>query len=123
MQIKDEALWQALVKELKNSEHGVAFYAFITAWCDRAEQVMSQGGATNPVDALRLTLADTEEITKRKNVWILGQALVVICMHWKHGEEATKNFTELEIRLIEDITAAKIAQMQLQAEQGQTNER
>jgi hypothetical protein len=118
MQIRDEALWQELVKELKNSDHGTALYDFVTGWCDRAEQVMGQGTGSDPADALRLTLFDTEEIYNRKNIWIIGQALVVICIHWGHGENASENFTEFEVRLIQDITAAKIAQLQAQAEEG-----
>ena len=121
MLVKDDPLWQELVGELKSTDHGKPFHEFLVSWCDRAEQIMEQDG-TDPADALRLTLASTEENSERKNVWILGQALVVICMHWKHGEEAANRFTELELRLIEDIAAAKIAQLQAMAEDNTESE-
>lgn len=118
MKIKDEALWHQMIKELKKTEAGVAFHDFVVGWCERAEQVIGQEAVSNPADALRLTLADAEDVYGRKNIWILGQALVVICMHWGHGDDTATSFTELEVRLVEDITAAKIAQLQADAEQG-----
>lgn len=118
MKVRDEGLWQELVRELKESEKGLEFYDFVTGWLERAEQIVQQDGEdADPADALRLTLADIEEVSERKNVWVVGQALVVICMHWAFGEEAAARFTEIEIRLVQDITAAKIAQLQAQAEE------
>lgn len=117
MQIKDDDLWQDLVKELKSTDHGQEFYDFVVSWCDFSEQVISQDGDdADPADALRLTLADIEEVLGRKNVWIVAQALVVICMHWLFGEKASEGMSEIEIRLVQDVTAAKIAQLQAQAE-------
>lgn len=117
MQVRDDSLWQQLVKELKESDHGQAFYDFLLAWVDRAEQIMAQDNNTDPAEALRLTLVAAEESLERKNIWILGQCLVVICMHWMHGEKTAQNLTEIELRLVEDITAAKIAQLQAMAEE------
>jgi hypothetical protein len=117
MKIRDESLWHELVKDLKESDEGVAFYDFVTAWADRAEQIMEQfreGGT--PAEALRMVLPTVENSFERKTIWILGQCLVVLCMHWEHGEELTNTFTELEIRLVEDVTALKIAQLQAAAE-------
>lgn len=117
MQVKDEGLWQELVKELRESDHGIAFYDFVIGWVDRAEQIVLQDGDdADPADALRLSLADVEESLERKNIWIVGQALVVIVMHWVYGDEASEGLTEVEIRLVQDVTAAKIAQLQAQAE-------
>jgi transcriptional regulatory protein LevR len=118
VQIKDDALWHELVKELKSTEQGPPFHDFVTQWCERAEQLLAQNTVTDPADALRLTLANTEENLERKNVWIVGQALVVIIMHWAHGDDTANSLTEVEMRLVEDVTAAKIAQMQEMAEEG-----
>lgn len=118
MLVKDESLWHELAKELKSTEHGVPFYDFVTQWCERAEQLLKQNAVTDAADALRLSLANTEENLERKNVWIVGQALVVICMHWLHGDDTATNLTEVEMRLVEDVTAAKIAQLQEMAEEG-----
>jgi hypothetical protein len=120
LKVKDDSLWHELVKELKSTEQGPPFYDFVTQWCGRAEQILEQGNTSDPADALRLTLANTEENLERKNVWIVGQALVVACMHWEHGDTVASNLSEFEIRLVEDITAAKIAQMQTLAERGNT---
>lgn len=122
MQVRNDELWQQLVAELKESDHGQAFYDFLLAWVDRAEQIIAQDSDTDPAEALRLTLNAAEESLERKNIWILGQCLVVVCMHWIHGEKAVQGFSELELRLVEDITAAKIAQLQAMAEGTQSNE-
>ena len=116
MQVRNDELWQQLVAELKESDYGQAFYDFLLAWVDRAEQIVAQDSDTDPAEALRLTLNAAEETLERKNIWILGQCLVVVCMHWIHGEKAVQGFSELELRLVEDITAAKIAQLQAMAE-------
>jgi hypothetical protein len=116
MQVKDEALWHELVKELKSTEQGTVFYDFVTQWCERAEQLLAQKTVTDPADALRITLGSTEENLERKNIWIVGQCLVVIIMHWLHGDDTANNLTEVEMRLVEDVTAAKIAQLQEMAE-------
>lgn len=118
MKVRDEGLWQELVRELKDSEQGLDFYDFVTGWVERAEQIVLQDGEdADPADALRLTLADIEESSERKNIWVVGQGLVVICMHWFYGEEVAARLTEIEVRLVQDITAAKIAQLQAQAEE------
>lgn len=122
MQVRNDELWQQLVAELKESDYGQAFYDFLLAWVDRAEQIVAQDSDTDPAEALRLTLNAAEESLERKNIWILGQCLVVVCMHWIHGEKAVQGFSELELRLVEDITAAKIAQLQAMAEGTQSNE-
>lgn len=106
-----------MVKDLKETEPGQSFYEFLTTWADNAEQVMAQSGEdSNPAEALRLTLPLVEDSLERKTIWILGQCLVVLCMHWKFGEEMSHGLTELEIRLVEDVTAMKIAQLEAQAE-------
>jgi hypothetical protein len=117
MKVRDEPLWHELVKDLKESEHGQDFFDFLTFWADSAEQIIGQDGeSANVAEALRLTLPLVEDSLERKTVWILGQCLVVLCMHWEHGEKLSEGFTELEVRLVEDVTAAKIAQLQAMAE-------
>jgi hypothetical protein len=68
------------------------------------------------LDALRISLATVEDSQERKTIWIIGQSLVLICMHWVHGTSVAQDLTEFEARLVEDITAMKIAQLQAQAE-------
>ena len=117
MKIKDESLWHELAKDLKATEHGQEFFDFVVAWADSAEQVIRQDGeATNPAEALRLTLSLVEDSLERKTIWILGQCLVVLCMHWEYGEKLSEGLTELEVRLVQDVTAAKIAQLEAMAE-------
>jgi hypothetical protein len=118
MKVRDESLWHDLVKDLKQSEHGQDFFEFLTSWADSSEKIISQDGdAASVAEALRLTLALVEDSLERKTVWILGQCIVVLCMHWEHGEKLSEGLTELEIRLVEDVTAAKIAQLQAMAEE------
>lgn len=119
MKVVDESLWQELVGELKADSLGEIFYDFVVDWCDRAEALLEQGWDT-PLDALRISLATVEDSSERKTIWFVGQCLVVICMHWFHGPMMAQDLNELEVRLIEDVTAAKIAQLQAQAEQAET---
>lgn len=118
MKVTDESSWQDLVRELKSDSTGEAFYDFVVEWCDRAEALMEQGWDT-PMDSLRISLATVEDSLERKTIWFVGQCLVVICMHWVHGTVVAQELTELEARLVEDITAAKIAQLQAQAAQAE----
>lgn len=118
MQVRNESDWQAFVKELRCDEEGEAFHDFVVAWAEQAEQVMGQDGeGANPAEALRITLSHIENFYERKTIWILGQCLVVFCMHWKHGEKLSELFTEFELRLVEDITLMKVAQLQAQADE------
>ena len=117
MQVRSESDWQEFVKELRHDEAGDSFYKFLTGWAQLAEQVIAQDGEdANPAEALRITLSHMEDSSERKTVWILGQCLVVFCMHWKHGEKLSQLFTEFELRLVEDITLMKVAQLQVEAE-------
>ena len=115
MRVVDEALWQELASGLKSDSIGEAFHDFVVEWCDRAEALLEQGWDT-PLDALRISLATVEDSQERKTIWIIGQSLVLICMHWVHGTSVAQDLTEFEARLVEDITAMKIAQLQAQAE-------
>jgi hypothetical protein len=115
VKVIDESLWQELAGELKSDSIGEAFHDFVVEWCDRAEALLEQGWVS-PLDALRISLAIVEDSHERKTIWIVGQALVLICMHWVHGTSIAQEFTEFEARLVEDVTAMKIAQLQEQAE-------
>lgn len=116
MKVKDDSLWQGLIKELDEVEEGKDFREFLVAWCSRAEQIVEQDSNTDPADALRLTLENTEDALVRQNIWVLAQGLTVIIMHWIHGDQVAGGLTELEARLVQDVTAAKIAQLQAMAE-------
>lgn len=115
MKVVDDSLWQEMASGLKSDSIGEAFHDFIVEWCDRAEALLEQGWDT-PLDALRISLATVEESQERKAILIVGQCLVVICMHWIHGTSVAQDLTEFEARLVEDITAMKIAQLQSEAE-------
>lgn len=118
MKVADESSWQELVRELKADSAGEAFHDFVVEWCARAEALLEQGWDT-PMESLRISLATVEDSSERKTIWFVGQCLVVICMHWVHGPIVAQDLTEFEARLVEDITAAKIAQLQAQAEQAE----
>lgn len=116
MQISDEVLWKDLVSELKSAPdgQGEAFLNFIVAWCEQAEQIMGQEPESSPLECLRMTLASTEaQLDVRNSVWVVGQALAVVSMYWSFGgENLIESLTEIESRLLQDITEAKIAQLQ-----------
>lgn len=126
MQVKDEAEWDILVRDLKaDGEEGQLFLQFLTQWCDQAEKVLGQNTDIHPLDALRQTLIETEEILKsRKNILIIGQLMAVAHMHWAFCDDETLGgLTEIELRLIQDVLAIKIAHMEDLAESaGNTSE-
>lgn len=120
MQVKDELAWDELVEELKTTPEGIAFLDFTVGWCDNAEQIMGQDTSIIPSECLRMTLHPTEEkFETRNNVWVVGQMVAVVSMHWAFGgEDFIDSLTEIELRLVQEVTAAKIAQLEDMAEAG-----
>ena len=114
--------WHVLASDLQSgSEEGKSFLDFIVGWCDRAEEKILRVNLS-PISALRSALTETEEfLGSRKNILIVGQALAVITMHWYYGgQDLTDGLTEVELRLVQDVLAVKIAQLEALAEQSPT---
>ena len=121
MRVNNQPEWHELARDLQSDpEQGEPFLDFIVQWCDRAEE-NTEGMKLSPMDCLRRSLAATEDsLGSRKSIWVLGQALAVICMHWFYGGEAfTADLTEIELRLVQDIVGIKIAELQTQAQVGE----
>jgi hypothetical protein len=72
-----------------------------------------------PIEALRRTLGGTEATlgSERVSIGTIGQALVVLAMHWEEGENLYDDMTRFEQRLVEDTTLLKIMQLNAQAEE------
>ena len=115
MRVSDESRWVVQQAELRESETGGAFLAFMESWLGRAERVIDDKGWT-PDEALRQTLGPTDAELGRLSSNFLGQMLVVIVSHWVHGEEVDRGLTPLEHRVFEDYVALLVATAQQVAE-------
>jgi len=114
MKIADEAMWTQQVAELEADDTGRAFLAFIHTWVDQAETLCAEniGG---PATALNHALAHAEATHGRISAHYLGQMLVVIGTHWEHGQGVIEGLRPIELRLVQDVLALKVAELEAQA--------
>ena len=117
MIVKDDEQWRQQSADLLNDgDQGERFLAFLLDWCDRAESAMETDDL-DAADAMRFSLLLTENIHGRQTIGMVGQLLAVAVMHWTHADALTEGLTEIELRLVQDIVAVKIGQLQSQAAQ------
>ena len=123
MRVRDEAVWQQQCAELEADEIGRDFRRFVEVWVEEAERYYDdQGGfwdatISDPAYALREALAVADEKMGRVSVHFLGQMLVVVATHWIHGDEMMANLTPIEMRLVQDMLALKVAELKQEAGQ------
>jgi len=116
VRVASEESWQQLCAELSGGDtelaaaRNAAFRAFLETWAEHAERQM--GGDAAVDEALRATLATTEERWGRITAHFLGQMLVVLIEHWYYGRELQERLTPIERRLMEDSLLLKIGELQ-----------
>lgn len=127
MKVIDEAHWQERCAQLETTEEGKEFRRFLIDWVEEAEAMIDDGHDTqlcnglpaNPVKpdlAIRRALTSVEaRHTVRVSTHFLGQMLCVIFLHWQHAEELAEGMTPIELRLVEDSLAIKVAQQEAEA--------
>ena len=129
VKVRDEDAWQQLLAEFATDTSPLAseLRDFTIAWADMAERILSLNPLGNdedqfmPMVALRHTLRATEHdlgiASQRVTIGTIGAALVLLTIHWVHGEDLYDEMTIIEKRLVEDSVALKMMQLQDQAEQ------
>lgn len=114
MKVSDEALWSQQRSELLADQTGREFLEFVETWVAEAEKLHDEdiGSWTT---ALRHALSHADQVHGRVSVHFIGQMLVVIATHWEHGQEAVEGMSSIELRLVQDTLALKVAELQKQA--------
>lgn len=114
MQVCDPAMWARQRSELQADPTGKDFLAFLETWVHQAEELLGQD-ETDPATALRRSLDRAESVHGRIAVQFVGQMLVVIAAHWTHGDDLISQLTPIEMRLVQDMLAIKLAELQSEA--------
>lgn len=114
MRVCDQALWNLQCRELETNQIGRDFLSFLQTWVDQAEKLHDEeiGSWTT---ALRHALDHADIVHGRVSAHFMGQMLVVIATHWEHGQEAVESMSSIELRLVQDMLALKVAELQQQA--------
>lgn len=111
MQIKDPVQWAQQEVELQADDASRQFLAFFQQWFATAdEQIEDQG--QEPVNAMRWALADTEQQLGFLAMEWIGQMLLLASMHWEFGDAMVSGMTNLEKRMVEQMTAIKLVELQ-----------
>jgi hypothetical protein len=112
MRVTDTAVYQGWCAEVSRSEIGEKFRTILEAWTDAAEALVetSDWGA-DPIDAVRRTLPEIEETYGLLTAEQLGQLLVTMIAYWYHGDALAEDMSPIEIRLVQEVAASKLAEM------------
>jgi hypothetical protein len=122
MRVVDESTWQAQVAEIvADGEIGQAFLQFLETWVEEAEELMSSrmvsGEPMFSWVAIREALPLAEERLGRQGTRFLGQMLVLIATYWVHGASMSQGFGPIEMRLMQDVLAWKLTDLEAEAAQ------
>jgi hypothetical protein len=119
MKTQDDERWRAQKAELGqqvDAQSAHTFIEFVEDWCGRAEEVLGNSELL-AIDALRITLAPTEERHGFLSTSLLANMLLVICANWEYGQDTLfESMTEFEQRLVVDVAGMITSEMQASAE-------
>lgn len=110
MQFQDQIRWTDQEIELQADEASRAFLAFFTEWFTRAEGEMGHAWQ-NAALYVRSALAETERANGHLSVEWIGQMLLLAREHWQYGEAMMRDLSNIEIRLIQQMEAIKLAEL------------
>lgn len=125
MKVKDESDWQRQLADFANDAHPAAttLQNFLVTWANYAETWLGEAHNAGvyheditAMEALRHTLATTENHTGRIPIGFIGAALTLLSMHWGHGHTLYGDMNSIERHLIEDATLVKLEQLAAQAQ-------
>jgi hypothetical protein len=117
----DPTRWSDQELELQADETSRKFLAFFIDWFTLAEKHMKapvMGSMTetieahSPVGSTRSALVATEEKLGYLAVEWIGQMLVLASQHWVHGEALVEGMTVMERRMMEQMAAVKMVDLQ-----------
>lgn len=121
MEVQDRVRWAAQEMELKTGDDtSRKFLEFFTAWFEEAERghanrsdtVFGSGHPRPLMDSVRNAYVATELKLGYLSMEWIGQMLLIASEHWVHGPEMLKDMTVLEARMLEQMTAIKLVELQ-----------
>jgi hypothetical protein len=119
MRVKDERVWAEQLVELDADDQCRRFRDFLLEWVGAAELLVS--GCKSPPPA-RAALESTLAVVESQRGWLsvewLSQMLLLLVQHWDCGEDLWGSLSVLERRMVEQVTAMKLAELQQSAEGG-----
>ena len=130
MKVINEELWQAQSAEFAlnitrypDIEWVARFPRLLVDWAEMAE-VEIERGEFGVAECVRRCMEPAEKLHGiTLNAKMLANVVVLLTVHWTHGDDLAKELTPIEMRLVQDVTAQQIAELQAQAEQyGQPDE-
>jgi hypothetical protein len=124
MQVLDPTRWGTQEIELKADAASRKFLEFFTTWFDKAEALMADT-ARHRMSSMAETLEDSRVESCVRDAYVvtelklgylsmewIGQMLLIASEHWVHGAEMVKGLSVLETRMLEQMTAIKLAELQ-----------
>lgn len=111
LKAKNPDVWEQQRAELfSDGETGQALLGFLERWAELTEGALD--GATSVADALGDQLVPVEAELGRIGTGFIGQILVLLCAHWRFGDDLANSLTTIELRLVQDTLALKLASLQ-----------
>lgn len=119
MLYRDDVLWADQELELRQDETSRRFLDYLDKWFTLAERLYDEVDDSGDrkrsvVKSVRLALSYLEadpEWGYLSMEWI-GQMLLLAQQHWIHGEWMERGLTVLERRMLEQMTAVKMVELQ-----------
>jgi len=128
VKFQDDVRWAEQQRELTVDETGIKFFEILTAWFTRAEELYAEHDEyTTPdgiarrtrrrtlMQAVRQALADVETDKGYISMEWIGQMMLIALQHWTHGPDMEHAMTRLERRMVEQMAAIKMADLQSSA--------
>ncbi|QZE10490.1 hypothetical protein SEA_SCOOBYDOOBYDOO_173 [Mycobacterium phage ScoobyDoobyDoo] len=117
MRVQDELRWADHELEMQADETSRKFHEFFKAWFGLAHTMVDGVETQWPVmDAVRSALRTTEDDLGFLSMEWIGQMLLVASQHWVHGDRMVEGMTALESRMMEQMAAIKLVELQESAD-------
>lgn len=121
MRVQNEELWAEQLAEFDADETSRKFRDFLVFWCETAEKLLDSLSEIDhqltPTGSLKRSFEIAEQTFGYISVEWLSQMLLVIVQHWFHGTEIWESLSVWERRMVEQITALKLVELQNQADE------
>ncbi len=123
MRVCDESTWQLQRSELlADGEVGQQFLTVLEAWVGAAEELLDAAGTQEYAGAINMALGVMEQKYGPVSIGFLAQMLVVIASFWEHGDQLVEGLSAIELRLIQEVAAVKIATLMAEADDAEAAE-
>lgn len=119
MHVTNEDQWSAQLVEFEADETSRRFRDFLVFWFETAEAIYGENNSETSVmgvdHCVRQAFVIAEgELGYLSMEWV-GQMLLVASGHWVHGAQLVAGLTPLESRMLEQMSAVKLVELQASA--------